>query len=82
MIIQIEPKDIPGRACRYNQQVMQEVEEFTKSGWDACEVSIQKYKTSHSAFAAYKQAIVRLNAPAIVFERSGRLFMVRKEAAT
>lgn len=80
MITKIEPKDIPGRACRYNHQVMQEVEEFTKSGWDACEVNIRKYKTSHSAFAAYKQAIVRLNASVIVFERSGRLFLVRKEA--
>lgn len=82
MITKIEPRDIPGRACGYNNQVMREIEEFVESDWNACEVNTNKYKNAHSAYAAYRAAIRRMNAAVIAFERSGRLFMVRKEAKT
>ena len=80
MITKIDLKEIPGRACSYNTAVSNEVEEFYKSGWDACEVKTNKYKTSHSAYAAYNTAIKRLRLNVMVFERSVRVFMARKEA--
>ena len=79
MITEINIKDIPGRACGYNNEVTREVMEFHKSEWAACEVSTGKYKTCHSAYAAYKEAIKKARVNVIVFERSGRLFMVRGE---
>lgn len=80
MITKIEMKDIPGRACGYNNFVAREIEDFCKSDWDTCEVRTNKYKNVHSAFSAYKAAIKRANANVICFERSGRLFLARKEA--
>lgn len=79
MISKIEVKDIPGRACGYNNAVTQEVLEFHNSDWDACEVNIGKYKSCHSACAAYREAIKRTSVNVIAFERDGRLFMARSE---
>lgn len=77
MISKIEVKDIPGRACGYNNAVTQEVLEFYNSDWAACEVNIGKYKTCHSACAAYRTAISKANVNVIAFERDGRLFMAK-----
>lgn len=77
MIRKVEVKDIPGRACGFNNMVSQEVMEFHNSDWDACEVNIGKYKSSHSATAAYRTAIERLKVNVIALERNGRLFLVR-----
>lgn len=78
MITPIEVKDIPGRSCNFNNAVSQEVLEFHNSDWPACEVNTGKYKTTHSAYAAYKEAVKRLNVGVLVMERSGRLFLLRK----
>lgn len=78
MIQKIEIEQIPGRKCNHNNSVQSEVLEFHRSDWSACEVSTSHYKTSHSAFAAYKNAITRLNIGVAVLEREGRLFLVRK----
>ena len=78
MITKIEEKEIPGRACHFNNQVTQDVLDFHKSDWPACEVNIGKYKSVHSAQAAYRQAIKNANVGIIAIERSGRLFLLRK----
>ena len=78
MITKIELNDIPGRKANVNNNVAQEVLEFHNSDWSACEVNVNHYKTSHSAYAAYKTAIDRLNVGVVAMERNGRLFLVRK----
>lgn len=78
MITKIEINEIPGRCCRINNQVTQEVLDFHNSDWPACEVSIGKYKTIHSAQAAYRQAIKKANVGVTAIEREGRLFLLRK----
>lgn len=78
MITQVDLKEIPGRRCNFNNAVSQEVLQFHKSDWSACEVNTNKYKTVHSACAAYKKAIQTLNVGVMAVERSGRLFLIRK----
>lgn len=77
MIQKIEITEIPGRRTNYNNDIASEVEQFHKSGWAACEVNATKYKTIHSATAAYRQAIKNLNLGIVAIEREGRLFLVR-----
>lgn len=77
MINKIEISDIPGRKCNFNNAIEQEIRDFHGSDWDACEVDIGKYKTAHSATAAYRNAITRMRVNVIAIERGGRLFLVR-----
>ncbi len=77
MIQKIEINEIPGRRTSYNNDVATEVEQFHKSDWAACEVNAAKYKSVHSATAAYRQAIKNLKLDIIAIEREGRLFLVR-----
>ena len=79
MITKTELKDIPGRACSFNNDVQRDVLEFHKSGWAACEVNVKKYKNAPSAFSAYKTAIKRLNVGVIPLARNDRLFLIRSE---
>lgn len=78
MINKIELGEIPGRCCNYNNAVSQDVLDFHKSEWSACEVNIGKYKNCHSAFAAYKEAVKRLKVGVKVTERKGRLFLIKE----
>lgn len=80
MITKVEITDIPGRRVNYNNTVSQEVMQFHKSDWPACEVNISKYKGAHSATAAYREAIKRLHVNVIAIERGNRLFLVRGES--
>ncbi len=78
MISKIEVKDIPGRACGYNNMVTTEVMEFYNSDWDACEVNIGKYKNINSACMAYRDAIKKARVGVFATVRCGRLFLIRK----
>lgn len=77
MIKEIKANEIPGRKAPFNNMVMNEVKEFHENGWEACEVDTAHYKTAHSAYAAYHNAIKRLRVGVIALERNGRLFLVR-----
>lgn len=78
MISKIELNDIPGRKNNFNNNVIGEVLEFHNSDWSACEVDVKHYKTAHSAFAAYKTAVKKLNVGVGVMARDNRLFLVKK----
>ena len=79
MITKIEAAEMPGRATSYNNIVEADVRQFIEIDWSVAEVKTEKYKTAHSAYAAYRTAVKRI-APdyMIVSERSGRLFLIRK----
>lgn len=77
MITQIELKDIPGRNCHFNNAISQEILQFHGSDWSAAEVNIGKYKTTHSAGAAYRNAVKTLKVNVLVIEREGRLFLLK-----
>lgn len=80
MITKVELNDIPRRRVGYNSAVSQEVMQFHKSDWPACEVNISKYKDAHSATGVYREAIKRLKVNVIAIERGNRLFLVRGES--
>ena len=79
MIRQIDINEIPGRACHFNNEVTREILDFYKSEWSAAEVDVGKYKSVHSAVAAYRKAIKDSKVNVVAFERSGRVFLVRGE---
>lgn len=77
MINKIEINDIPGRRIGHNNTVINEVEQFHNSDWDACEVDVKKYANVKSAVMAYRQAISVSHANVIAVVRGDRLFLVR-----
>ena len=81
MIKQIEIKDIPGRACHFNNAVTRDVLDFHNSDYDAVEVDCGKYKNVNSACSAYRKAIKTANVNVIAFVRGDRLFLVRGDKA-
>lgn len=78
MIAKIDPKELPGRATSYNNIVTADVRDFVNSDWTAAEVKCEKYKTAHSACAAYRSAIKRMGVKVLVMERNDRLFLVKE----
>ena len=79
MIKQIEKRDIPGRRSKFNNQVERDIIEFFDSGWEACEVATDKYKSLLSAYNSYRVTAKRLNIGVGVFSREGRLFLAKEK---
>lgn len=77
MIKKIAIQDIPGRLFSFNNRVEEEIMEFWESGWDACEVTAEKYKNIRSAYATYKRANDGLKLNTRIISRDNRLFIVR-----
>ena len=78
MIKKVEIYDIPERATHYNSILSMDIKEFVQSGWEVCEVPVDKYKNIRSAYSSYNRAVQNLDAPVSVTSRHGRLFMMRK----
>ncbi len=78
MITKIDPKEMPGRATSYNNIITADIREFVDSDWSVAEVKCEKYKTSHSACAAYRSAVKRMGVNVLVVERSNRLFLMKE----
>ena len=75
-IKQIELNDIPGKGFK-DCKVQNDLFEFQKSGWPACEVETHGYCNAESARGAYKTAAERLGISVSVVARKGRLFLIR-----
>lgn len=78
MITKIDLEDLPGRATRYNNMVVQDIKDFMDSDWTVAEVATDKYKSVHSAVFSYRKAAQRLGGGCEVTERSGRCFLIKK----
>lgn len=79
MIQEVSINDIPGRATRYNNAIMRDIEDFLKSEWTIAEVRIEKYKNVGSAHGSYWKTAKKMGADILVSEREGRLFLIKKQ---
>lgn len=83
MIRPVNAKDIPalGKNRKYTKRIC-DIEEFIKSGEDACEILLQKGENIKHVFVSYHNAINRrqyYKDLVRVCQRNKRLFMVRVE---
>ena len=72
MITEAKIEAIPGRASKYNNDVMRDVMQFHKSEWSAAVVDTKKYKSTGSAYSAYKMAAKRLRVAVMPTTRGGQ----------
>ena len=78
MLHRIEICDIPGRKTLGNRMVVEEIQEFLRSEFPAAEVEIKgHYKTTASAYSAYKNAVNTAKVAVTVLTRGDRLFLIR-----
>ena len=79
MISEARIEAIPKRGFKYVGRVMRDVMQFCENGWNAAEVSIEKYANVGSAYVSYKKAINSLNVAVFPTIRRGKLYLIRSD---
>ena len=78
MMKKIAVTDIP-RSTRPTMKLQAQIEEFVRSGWDACEIDTRHYCSAISCRNAWNTAIQRSHRTLVAIIRNGRVFVLRKE---
>lgn len=77
----ISVTDIPRRGSTSDACiVMDELELFYRSGHEAAEVDVSRFKSVRNAHSAYITAAKKMGLPINVITRCGRMFLVRMDA--
>lgn len=74
MITKIDPKAIPGKR---GGTIMKDLEEFIRSGMEACEV--EGRLDPRVMYTSYRTAVTRKKYPVRVLMRGNRVFLIREE---
>lgn len=79
MLKHIDICDIPKNAKKSrNSEIMNDIEEFIKSGESAAEVVVPKKSSTNSVCASYRNAIRAKSYPVKAIKRSEKVFLIRQ----